>query len=255
MRRTIALAVLIATLLAAPAEAAGRRLRVGLDGAYPPFSRVTPEGTAEGYDVEVANAVCARLTADCEMVVVGWNDLVPALLARRVDLTVASQPITEEARRRIEFSQPYHWIPPRFVGRLADRRSAPPPAGLAGLTIGVRVGTIHAAWIAAAHREAKAVAFASEAEAVEALLDGRVDLVFGDSLGLYDVLERQRPLGRIGFVGTEVRDPAVFGAGAGIGFRREDRALGLDVDRALGDLARDGTLDRLAGHWFPFAVR
>jgi ABC-type amino acid transport substrate-binding protein len=255
MRRPIAAllaAVFAAALVAAPAEAA-RRLRIGLDGAYQPFSRVGPDGP-EGFDVEVARALCARLAADCDLVVVGWDDLVPALLAKRIDLTVASQPITEDARRRHEFSGPYWWVPPRFVGRLADSRTAPPPAGMKGLKIGVRAGTSHAAWIAAAHKEAVAVPFDGEAEAIAALLDGRVDLVFGDTLGLFDVLERQRPQGRIGFLGGEVRDPS-FGSGAGIGWRRDDRALGADVDRVLQDLARDGTLDRLAGRWFPFAIR
>jgi ABC-type amino acid transport substrate-binding protein len=245
-------AVFAAALVTGPADAA-RRLRIGLDGAYQPFSRTGPDGP-EGFDVDVARALCARLAADCDLVVVGWDDLVPALLAKRVDLTVASQPITEEARRRNEFSGPYQWVPPRFVGRLADARPTPPPAGLKGLKVGVRAGTSHAAWIAAAHKEATAVPFDTEADAVAALADGRVDLVFGDTLGLFDLLERQRPQGRFGFLGGEVRDPS-FGSGAGIGWRREDRALGGEVDRALLDLDRDGTLDRLAGRWFPFAIR
>lgn len=251
--RSAVAALLAAVCLVPPAEAAGRRLKIGLDGAYQPFSRIGPDGP-EGFDVDVARAVCAKLAADCDLVVLGWNDLVPALLARRVDLTVASQPITDDARRRNEFSGPYWWVPPRFVGRLADARPVSPPSGLRGLRIGVRNGTVHAAWIQNAHREATAVPFDGEAEAVAALTDGRVDLVFGDTVGLFDVLERQRPQGRVGFVGGEVRDSA-FGSGAGIGWRREDRALGGDVDRALVDLDRDGTLDRLAGHWFAFSIR
>ncbi|TBW40929.1 transporter substrate-binding domain-containing protein [Siculibacillus lacustris] len=262
MRRFSALvAALLAVLLALPCAAAPagpaapRRLKIGLDGAYPPFSRLAADGTIDGFDVEVARAVCAKLPADCDLVTLGWDDLVPALLARRVDVTVASQPITDEARRRIEFTRPYWGVPPRFVGRLVDPPTATPPAGLAGRRVGVRAGTVHAAWLATAHPEAQRVPFAAEADALEALADGRVDLVFGDTLTLFDRLERLRPLGRTGFVGGEVVDTRAFGAGAGLGFRREDRDLGATLDRALLELDRDGTLDRLVGHWFPFAIR
>ena len=83
----------------------------------------------------------------------------------------------------------------------------------------------------------------------------RVDLVFGDTLALYRWLVGTAPRGAAGFVGDEVLDAATFGAGAGIAFRRDDRDLGQLVDRALVEMTRDGTLDRLAAHWFPFAIR
>lgn len=258
LRAALALALaLVAATAATAAPRDWRRLRIGTDGAYPPFSLVDADGRPDGFDVDVAKAVCARLAAECEIVALGWEDLVPALLAKRVDLTIASQPTTEEARRRVEFTAPYHRIPPRFVGRIGDATTAVTAATARGRRIGVRDGTVHAAWAKTVLGTAGAtiVGFPTEVEAGAALAEGRVDLVFGDTLTLYRWLDRTTAERCCGFVGAEVNDPRVFGSGAAAAFRREDRDLGALVDKALTELGRDGSLDRLAGHWIPFAIR
>lgn len=256
--RRLARTLLVVTLalFALPGEAREwKKLRIGIDGTYPPFSQKDVDGHPTGFDVEVAGGVCARLGADCEMVALGWDGLLPALLARRVDLLVASLPILEESRRTIEFTARYHRILPRFVARAADLPADTSRKALAGRRIGVRAGTAHAVWLAESRPEATPVPFRNEAEAGAALLDGRVDLVFGDTLALFEWLDRTAPRGRAGFAGDPVEAPRIFGDGAGIAFRRDDRDLGALVDKALGDMTRDGSLDRFAGHWFPFAIR
>jgi ABC-type amino acid transport substrate-binding protein len=258
--RAASLALLLFAALAAlgPAEARDwKRIRVATDGAYPPFSRLAADGRPAGFDVDVATAVCARLAAECEIVATGWDGLMPALESRRVDLVVASQPITDEARRRIGFTAKYHRIAPRFVARDLSHPVDPRPEATKGLRIGARAGTAHAAYLAAVHapKGATVFTFPTEADALAALAGDRVDLVFGDALALYDWLDRE-PAGRCcRFVGKPVESARWFGAGAGIAFRPEDRDLGALVDRALVDLDRDGTLDRLVGRHFPFAIR
>lgn len=257
--RAIVLALLALVPLAlGSAEARDlRRLKIATDGGYPPFSRIDPDGRPAGFDVDVARAVCTRLNAECEIVAAGWDDMVPALLARRVDLVVASQPITDEARRRVEFTAKYHQISPRFVTRIDGGTPDPRPESTTGKRIGVRAGTAHAAYLEAVHRPkgAQILTYPTEADAAVALSAGLLDLVFGDGLSLYDWLDRD-PRGRCcRFVGAEIDSPRYFGAGAGIAFRREDRELGALVDKALVDLDRDGTLDRLVGRYFAFAIR
>lgn len=255
-RRSLLAAPLVAATGAAPARARDwKRLRIATDGAYPPFSSLDAEGRPVGFDPEIADALCRRIGAECEIVAVGWDALIPTLVSRRADVLVASIPITEAARRSVEFTARYHRIAPRFVGRVLDAPADPTKETLAGVRVGVRAGTAHAAHLAAVHPQATITPFPSEAAAGEALLEHRVDLVFGDTLALYRWLDAVAPRGAAGFVGSEVIDPTHFGDGAGIAYRREDRDLGQLLDRALAEIGRDGTLDRLAGHWFPFAIR
>lgn len=254
-RRTVLALPFFAAFAARPAAARDwKRIRIGTDGAYPPFSRVV-DGRPVGFDPDVAEALCRRIGAECEVVALGWDALLPSLQAKRVDALVASIPITDAARRSMEFTQRYHQILPRFVGRLVDAPADPTRATLAGLRIGVREGTAHAAHLALRHPKAIPIAFPSEASAGAALVDRRIDLVFGDTSALYRWLDEEAPHGVAGFVGEAVADPAQFGDGAGIAFRREDRDLGQLLDRALLDIGRDGTLDAIAGRWFPFAIR
>lgn len=250
------LLALLALAVALPAEAREfKKLRIGLDGTYPPFSKKDGEGRIVGFDPEMAAVICARLAVECEYLALGWNDLVPALLSRRVDLLVASQPITDDARRAVEFTNRYYRIAPRFVARASDLARPTTRAALKGVRVGVRAGTAHAAWLAAERPEAQRVELRNEAEAGAALVAGRVDLVFGDTLALYEWLDRAAPRGAAAFTGEGVEAPRLFGDGAGIAFRREDRDLGQLVDKVLHDIGRDGTFDRLAGRWFPFAIR
>ena len=254
---SLALLVLVAVALA-PAEARDwKRIRIATDGHYPPFSSLDEAGKPIGFDVDVARAVCARLGAECEIAAPGWDALVPSLLGGRVDLLVASQPITEEARRVVEFTAAYHHIAPRFVGRDRSKPIDPRPATASGLRIGVRAGTAHAVHLGAVYAPAGAeiVAYPTEAEALAALAGDRLDLVFGDALALFDLLDLVFDNKGLRFVGRPVESPRHFGAGAGIAFRREDADLGRSVDKALFDLDRDGTLGRIAGRWFPFAIR
>ena len=247
------LAVAVAVSPAAARE--WKRLRIATDGAYPPFSRVEADGRVVGFDPEVAAELCRRIGADCEITAVGWDALIPSLGGGRADVLVASIPITDAARRSLEFTARYHRIAPRWVARVRDDVGDPGSETLAGRRVGVRGGTAHVAHLRAAHPDAAIVEFPSEAAAGQALLDGGVDLVFGDTLALHRWLDHDAPRGAAGFVGREVIDPAHFGDGAGIAHRREDRDLGRLLDKALLDMSRDGTLDRLAGHWFPFAIR
>jgi arginine/ornithine transport system substrate-binding protein len=249
-------ALLAALVVAVPAAARDwPRVKIGVDGAYPPFSRTEADGRPAGYDVDVARAVCQKIAAECEIVAVGWDGLVPALDGRRVDALVASMPVVDTARRSYDFTRRYHRIGPRFVARVGEMRDNPVTSKLAGVRVGVRAGTAHAAQLAAAHPQAVVVPFPNEAAAGAAVADRTVDLAFGDTLALYRWLDGPAPRGKVQFVGDEVLDADRFGDGAGIAYRKTDRDLGQLLDRALGDLARDGTLDRIAGRWFPFAIQ
>lgn len=249
-------ALLAALVVALPAAARDwPRVKIGVDGAYPPFSRTEADGRPAGYDVDVARAVCQKIAAECEIVAVGWDGLVPALDGRRVDALVASMPVVDTARRSYDFTRRYHRIGPRFVARVGEMRDNPVTSKLAGVRVGVRAGTAHAAQLAAAHPQAVVVPFPNEAAAGAAVADRTVDLAFGDTLALYRWLDGPAPRGKVQFVGDEVLDADRFGDGAGIAYRKTDRDLGQLLDRALGDLARDGTLDRIAGRWFPFAIQ
>lgn len=84
-----------------------RVIRVATEGAYPPFNDLSPEGNLVGFDVDVMNAVCAKINAKCEIVAQDWDGIIPGLLTQKYDAIIAGMSITPERLAQVDFSEPY----------------------------------------------------------------------------------------------------------------------------------------------------
>ena len=96
-----------------PAQAAD--LRIGVEGAYPPFSAVDENGELIGFDIEIARALCVEMGEDCELVQQDWDGIIPALLAKKYNAIVASMSDTEERRQQVSFTDHYYKDGAKFV--------------------------------------------------------------------------------------------------------------------------------------------
>ena len=114
--KTLLLAAGIA-LAAGAAAADGMKIRIATEGAYPPFNFVDKDGKLQGFDVDIANALCEQMKADCTIVAQDWDGIIPGLLARKYDAIIASMSITDERKKKVDFSDKYYKTPARCVGR------------------------------------------------------------------------------------------------------------------------------------------
>jgi polar amino acid transport system substrate-binding protein/arginine/ornithine transport system substrate-binding protein len=102
----------------------GAMVRVGVEGNYPPFSKLGTDGKLSGFDIDIALAVCARIRAECTLVQQEWDGMMPALGAKKFDMIVASMTITDERRKAADFSDPYYDVPSRWVARAGAFKDA-----------------------------------------------------------------------------------------------------------------------------------
>lgn len=237
--------------LATSAMAQSEKLRIGVEGNYPPFSVIAPDGKLGGFDIDIANAVCAEMKAECTFVQQEFDGIIPALNAKKFDLIVASMTITDARKKSVDFSDPYYDVPSRFVakqGAFADHS----PATLKGKRIVVLRNSPRATYLTENYKDSEIVLAGKETEVYMELAVGRADVAFGSSVVSGEAFLK-RPEGK-GYaqLGPSVRIGA--GSGVGIAVRKGDEALLTKINTALKSIKANGTYKRLADQYFDFDI-
>jgi arginine/ornithine transport system substrate-binding protein len=255
MNRIIALvlAIAAASLFASSVEAQNKKLRIGVEGAYPPFSEIDPSGKLKGFDIDITNALCVQMKRDCELVQLAFDGMIPALQSRKIDAVIASMSITDERRKAVEFSNKYYRTPARFVVKAGSKIELT-PAGLKGKRIGVQRSTTHDRYIADVYKDAQIVRYTKQDEVFLDLASGRLDAAFLDSIAA-DIGFLKKPAGKgFAFAGPEIEDRKYFGDGAGVALRKADTALRDEFNAAIAALRSNGTYKTIQDRYFDFDV-
>jgi polar amino acid transport system substrate-binding protein len=260
MKQTVTSRVALAlwlglAVVASPAVAQEERtIRVAVEGAFPPFNYIE-QGELQGFEVDLAKAVCAAIPARCTFVQHDWDGIVKGLLNREYDAIVSSLLITERRKKRVAFSRPYYRIPLSFITAKDAPAGDIGPAALADKAIGVVEGSAEAAYLEAKYATSQIRRYAKLEDANLDLLTARIDLVLGDKLALSRFLESREGVECCRFAGDAPFDPAHFGEGAAVGLRKDDAELKDAFDRAIGKVMADGTYDRIGAKYFTFDVK
>jgi lysine-arginine-ornithine-binding protein len=230
-----------------------KKIRIGVEGAYPPFSEIGPDGKLKGFEIELVQAYCAQMQAQCTLVQQEFDGLIPALQSRKVDVIFASVAITEERQKVIAFSKPYYNTPARLVGK-ASVKLEPTAAGLKGKKIGVQRGTTHEAYAAKTFTQSEIVRYGSQDQVFLDLKSGRIDATLMDSPAA-DFGFLKKPEGKgFGFVSPAIEDK-IFGVGTGVGMRRADEAtLAKKFNAAIDALQANGTFKKMADKYFDYDI-
>ena len=103
--KTLGLGILISFFLTISSNADS--IKIGTEGAYPPWNSKDASGNLIGFEVELANELCKIMKAECTIVEQDWDGMIPALLMRKFDAIMAGMSITAERQKTITFSQGY----------------------------------------------------------------------------------------------------------------------------------------------------
>jgi len=238
-------AVLAAGLLAAPAQA--ETVRIATEGAYPPFNMKDKAGKLTGFDIDIANALCAQMKAECTIVAQDWDGIIPGLLAGKYDAIVASMSITEERKQKVAFTVPYYKNYLRFVARkgkplMVDK------AGLKGKIIGAQRQTVSAKHLETKFKDSvKIKVYGTQQAAWLDLKAGRTDAVLADIYPGQDWIAKNK---RFTFVGKKID----INDQIGIALRKEDTALRNRLSAAIRAIRANGTYAKINAKYFPFDI-
>ncbi|MGO9485814.1 MAG: transporter substrate-binding domain-containing protein [Rhodomicrobium sp.] len=248
-----AFGLVCALLLPFVAAAEQLKLRIASEGTNPPFSTINSDGKLEGFDVDIANALCVKMGAECEIVAQDWDGIIPALLAHKYDAIAASLNVTADRAKVVAFTKPYYHSPSAFVVRKGTDVKDLSAKALAGKTIGVQSSTNHAAFLDDKYSRSIVRLYNTVADAYRDLGAGRIDYVLYDKLAAYDWLNTPEAA-CCELAPGDLSDPAYFGSGIAIALRKDDTALVARFNAAIDGIVADGTYAKINAKYFPFPI-
>ncbi|MEI5679876.1 MULTISPECIES: transporter substrate-binding domain-containing protein [unclassified Mesorhizobium] len=231
-------------------------LKVGIAAEpYPPFASPDASGKWDGWEVQVAEALCAEAKLECVITPISWDGIIPALTTKKIDMIAASMSITAEREKTIAFSDKYYNTPTGIIGPKSETFDAS-PEGLKGKIIGVQVSTVHEVY-AKKHfgpTAAEIKIYQTQDEANADLAAGRIDAVQADSIALNDFLKTDQGKECCDMKGTVADDLEVLGPGVGVGLRKEDTELKEKINAAIKGIRANGKYDEIAKKYFDFNI-
>jgi len=209
-------------------------IRMGTEGAYPPWNLINDQGEVDGFERELGDELCARAELTCEWVTNDWDSIIPNLVSGNYDTIIAGMSITDERDEVIDFTQAYTPPDPSTYAAMSDG------VDLMGGVIAAQTGTIQAGYVA--ESGATLVEFATPDETIAAVVNGEVDAVLADDSFIQTAIAANGDLMVVG-------DPVALGGGVGMGIRESDGDLKAKFDAAIQSMKDDGTLNALIAKW------
>ena len=261
----------VAALMIFFSSAQADSIRIGTEGAYPPWNAKDESGKLIGFEVELANFLCIYMEADCTIVEQDWDGMIPGLIMRKYDAIMVGMSITDERMKTINFSQGYaDEVASLAVMKGSSLEGMDTPkainlstgggdvkkalktltAALAGKTIGVQTATIHQNFLESGDvGSVKVRTYKTQDEVNLDLAAGRIDAALAAAVAFTDYAEKSgKPVVLVGptFAG------GAFGNGVGVGLRKEDTQLEKDFNKAINTARKNGKISELAIKWFGF---
>ncbi len=275
-------AVAVATgFTAVPAHSEGKtwsKITIATEGAFPPYNLTRPDGTLDGYEIELAKDLCARMKLECTVVPQAFDGVIPALTAGKFDAIMSGMSVTEKRKEVIAFSVSYGGVGQAFgIPKGSDLEKMPqkgeqvyyPANGdlteynksieslkpfLKGKTIGVQSASIAARFLNEYFKDTMTI---REYKATDQhdldLAAGRVDVVMA-SMGYLMAVMKKPSNAEMTMGGPRFQGGPIIGPGSAVGLRKEDTELKALFDVAIKAAIADGTTKRLSEKWFGFDV-
>lgn len=227
------------------------KVRIGTEGAYPPFNALDSDGKLVGFDIEIGDAMCAAAKLDCEWVVQDWDGIIPGLTSEKYDAILASMSITEERLKIVDFSDAYYQEAAALVAAEGTEAMGSLEDTVAGKIVGAQSGTTHENY---ARDKFGDVAEIKTYDTVEqAHLDltaGRIDF-FTDGAIAVNGGFLETDLGKgYAIVGETFNDVAYHGEGAGIAVRKGEGELLERLNGAIEAIRDSGAYQEISDKHF-----
>ena len=261
----------LASLLIIGNVFAADKIKIGTEGAYPPWNSKDASGKLIGFEVELAYTLCRYIGKQCVIVEQDWDGMIPALIMRKFDAIMAGMSITAERQKAINFSQGYaDEVASLAVMKGSSLEGLDTPAGinltkpnaaakkalktltaaLAGKTVCVQTATIHQNFLDSGDvGKVNVRTYKTQDEVNLDLASGRCDAALAAAVAFNDYAEKS---GKSVVLTGPTFSGGAFGNGVGVGIRKDDTELLKAFNSAINKARKNGDISRIATKWFGF---
>ncbi|OOF65502.1 lysine/arginine/ornithine ABC transporter substrate-binding protein [Rodentibacter sp. Ppn85] len=232
--------LLSAVLLGSAAIVNAQEITFAMEPSYPPFEFTNEKGEIIGFDVDVANAICKEIQATCKFKGESFDALIPNLKAKRFDAAISAMDITEARAKQVLFSDAYYDSTASYVA-LKGKATLE-----TAKNIGVQNGTTFQQYTVAETKQYSPKAYTSLQDAILDLKNGRIDIIFGDTAVLADMIGKEP---EIQFVGEKVTNKKYFGNGLGIAMNKSNKELAENLNKGLAIIRANGEYQKIYDKW------
>ena len=220
MKKLLLSAILLGSAMAANAQ----DLTFAMEPSYPPFESTNEKGEIIGFDVDIANAICKEIQATCHFKGEAFDALITNLRSKRFDAAISAIDITDARAKQVLFSEPYYDSTASYVQN----------------------GTTYQQYTVAETKQYSPKSYASLQDAVLDLKNGRIDIIFGDTAVLADMISKEP---NIEFVGDKVNNKKYFGNGFGIAMNKSNKELAESLNKGLAAIKANGEYQKIYDKW------
>ncbi|MEB2870771.1 cystine ABC transporter substrate-binding protein [Pseudomonas rhizosphaerae] len=218
-------------------------INVGLEGTYPPFSFVDENGKLTGFEVQLSEALAKELGVKVKLQATPWAGILAALESKRLDVVVNQVTISDERKKKYDFSTPYTVSGIQAVVAKKNADSIKQASDLAGKKVGMGLGTNYEQWLKDNVPSAIVKTYDDDPTKYQDLRVGRIDAILVDRLAAFDLINKTNET-------LALAGDAFSRQEAGIAVRKGEPELLKALDDALEKLRKDGTLAKLSKQWF-----
>ena len=217
-------------------------ISVGLEGTYPPFSFVDTDGKLTGFEVELSEALAKELGVKARLQPTKWDGILAALESKRLDIVVNQVTISDERKKKYDFSEPYTVSGIQALVLTKNKDTIKTAQDLAGKKVGVGLGTNYEQWLKDNVPKAIIKTYDDDPSKFQDLRVGRIDAILIDRLAALEYAKKAKD--------TVAAGDAFSRQEAGVTLRKGEPELLDAINTALDALRADGTLKKLSEKYF-----
>jgi len=218
-------------------------ISVGLEGTYPPFSFVGDDGQLTGFEVEFSQALAKELGVKVKLQTTKWDGLLAALESKRLDAVINQVTISDERKKKYDFSQPYTVSGIQALTQKKDAGAITSAKDLTGKKVGLGLGTNYEQWLKENVPGAIIKTYDDDPTKYQDLRVGRIDAILVDRLAAFELVSKTNDT-------LALAGPAFSRQEAGVTLRKGEPELLDAINKAIDKLRADGTLAKLSQKYF-----